>query len=743
MSESCPDVTKLRHLIAGGLAEDDELPLESHLEHCEACQQQLEQLVDLKPTECLAGITLDESPSGSLREVIQRLKAGDLKASHVDPQTSTLIVRDVLEESDRPGVLGRLGNYDVLEFVGQGGMGAVVKARDRTLDRDVAIKIMLPELAARSVARERFVREAKSAASIHHPHVVTVYAVDDSADVPYLVMEYVLGETLTDRIRRCQRLPVDDVVQLALELSEGLDAAHRRGLVHRDIKPANVLIDEETGVAKISDFGLVKAMDDDSGLTATGTIAGTPEFMSPEQAVGSTKLDARSDLFSSGTVLYSALTGVSPFQASSAVATLRRVCDEEPTPLTEVCPDLPHWFTAIVHRLMSKSPADRFPTARDVVTAIRQGQDAAAQRELSGSSGRSRIVAATIGLLLLIVMFAWAFRTDIFKPSVPQDGLVIEGRETPFESLETVIASASPGDSILVYGDREYVTEGVNLDHEVTLRAAPGAMPTIVTTQTRPAIRTSAPLRLEGLKFKRSLDSTGPAGLDRALIAVEDSELKMANCQFEVPGRSTGVGVYGSATIRNCRFSSPDGAGILLIPSTNGVVAVRNCLFAGRVGVFVSADVDDATDAELELRQNTFLTESALQIVRSELAQKTLEVSARENRFQVTSHVFGHAGLRRMRLTNRTLDGFRDRFQWKVDEGNTFSESCRFLVLQRSGAGDEVFSVDDQAAWRKFWRLDGEASSGTGPAGVDESILGPGTAFQRFQQLPDYADWAR
>ena len=272
-----------------------------------------------------------------------------------------------------PGHPRKLGAYDISEVIGRGGMGVVLKARDPHLDRTVAIKTLAPELAADPTARRRFAREARAAAAVTHPHVVTIHAVEPGESgpdgpVPFLVMEYVAGRSLRQKLDADGSMGVTEVLRIGAQIADGLAAAHKQGLIHRDVKPGNVLLENGVERVKLTDFGLARAADD-VAITRTGDIAGTPQFMSPEQAEGK-PVDHRSDLFSLGAVLYAMCTGRPPFRGESAVTVLRKVCDSTPRPIREVNPDVPPWLSEIVDRLLAKNPADRFDTAAEVAAVL-------------------------------------------------------------------------------------------------------------------------------------------------------------------------------------------------------------------------------------------------------------------------------------------------------------------------------------------------------------------------------------
>ncbi|MBY0523162.1 MAG: protein kinase [Gemmataceae bacterium] len=273
-----------------------------------------------------------------------------------------------LAPTGRPGSLGRLGHYEVLEVVGKGGMGIVLRAFDEKLHRIVAIKVLAPHMATSGTARQRFVREARAAAAVSHDNVIAIHAVEDAGPVPYLVMHYVHGRTLQDKLDRTGPPPLREVLRIGLQIADGLAAAHKQGLIHRDVKPANILLENGIERVRITDFGLARAADDAS-LTQSGVIAGTPQYMSPEQAEAKA-VDQRSDLFSLGSVLYALCTGHPPFRAESTIAVLKRVCEAAPRPIRQVNSEIPDWLEAMVARLHAKDPSQRFRTASEVAEQL-------------------------------------------------------------------------------------------------------------------------------------------------------------------------------------------------------------------------------------------------------------------------------------------------------------------------------------------------------------------------------------
>jgi eukaryotic-like serine/threonine-protein kinase len=373
--EACPSAKQLQVLLAGQAPADEQSLLAEHLETCENCRQMLEELVAGRESWSDASRQLKDEPPAvepNLRQIMDRIKketkegqTQDLAAS--DEEMSL----DFLSPPEEPGNLGRLGHYEVMEVIGRGGMGVVLKGFDTVLRRVVAIKVLAPHLATTSAARKRFEREGQAAAAIDHEHVVAIYAVDKTTGgLPYIVMEYVAGVSLQDRLDRTGPMELREILRIGLQTARGLAAAHSQGLVHRDIKPANILLFNGVERVKITDFGLARAVDDAS-LTQSGIVAGTPQFMAPEQARGEA-VDHRADLFSLGSVLYAMCAGRPPFRASTALAVLKRVSEETPRSLPQVNPAVPVWLVEIIEKLHAKDPAERFQSAAEVADLLGQ-----------------------------------------------------------------------------------------------------------------------------------------------------------------------------------------------------------------------------------------------------------------------------------------------------------------------------------------------------------------------------------
>lgn len=363
MQEICSTPDQILMFLREELSSHKEAELQLHLNHCESCRTLLE--------ETAADVDSWQEAKRFLgHEPVQDSLEDSADAGGQSGRLS-LQIRQVLESlapTDDPEMLGRIGGYEVSGVIGAGGMGVVLKAHDRSLDRIVAVKVMAPHLASSGSARKRFAREAKAAAAVIHPNVIAIHGVSNDGALPYLVMPFVGGNSLQRRLDQDGPLPAIEVLRVGSQIAAGLAAAHGQGLVHRDIKPANIMLDSGVERVSITDFGLARAVDDAS-MTRTGVIAGTPQFMSPEQARGAA-IDHRSDLFSLGSVMYAMCTGRPPFRAETSYGVLRRITDDESKPIREVNADIPAWLCHIVSNLMRKSPDERFSSAAEVAELL-------------------------------------------------------------------------------------------------------------------------------------------------------------------------------------------------------------------------------------------------------------------------------------------------------------------------------------------------------------------------------------
>ena len=301
----------------------------------------------------------------------------------------------------------RLGPYEIASAVGAGGMGEVYRARDTRLDRTVAIKVLPQHLADTPEARQRFEREARAVSALNHPHICTLHDVGSQDGTEFLVMEYLEGETLAARLEKGP-LPLEQVLKLGVEISDALDKAHRQGIIHRDLKPGNIMLTKSG--AKLLDFGLAKAalplasvatltaaVTRTTPVTQQGTIVGTFQYMSPEQVEGK-EVDARSDIFSFGAVLYEMVTGQRAFQGKSQLSVASAILEKEPAPISTAKPMTPPMMERAVNRCLAKEPDDRWQTARDLELELKW---------IAGSGSQSAVAAPVIARNKIRELVAW------------------------------------------------------------------------------------------------------------------------------------------------------------------------------------------------------------------------------------------------------------------------------------------------------------------------------------------------
>ena len=397
----------LRQLLDDALSEEQSQLVEAHLGRCERCQSELERIAGDRVWWTETVEVLSESTVGDAH--------GNTDSEHGCESLDASLdwIRPLLFQS-KDGLthangIGRLGQYSVQGVIGQGGMGVVLSAIDCELNRPVAMKVLSPHLAGIGASRTRFMREAQAAAAIVHPSVVPIYSIVPTARLPYIVMPRIQGGNLQQRIDHEGPLELTEVLRIGLQVAEGLESAHRQGVIHRDIKPANILIEEGNGRALISDFGLARALDD-ATLTMSGMIAGTPQYMSPEQASGES-IDVRSDLFSLGSLLYALSSGRPPYRAESPLAVLRKISETRPKPVHQVNERLPPWFSSIVGRLMEPNMTRRVGSASEAAELLRDGYAHVRNPSVHaipvlGSDRMGRRLGATVGALVIITLIA-------------------------------------------------------------------------------------------------------------------------------------------------------------------------------------------------------------------------------------------------------------------------------------------------------------------------------------------------
>ena len=356
MSNEHPKADILTAFLHGRLPDRLQEKLVAHISECGQCCQQLR--------------TVREDRLGKLIRASESARRVSLSVSDTTPEPFYQV------SLPRTGILPEFANhprYRVLEVIGEGGMGVVYKAMHRLMERTVALKVIRANYTNNAVAVERFRREVKAAARLDHPNIVHAYDAEQAGGLHFLVMEFVDGESLDKLVKRLGSLPVKHACSYIAQVATGLCHAHEQGMVHRDIKPHNLIV-TRNGRVKILDFGLARLADNDqqtdkrqASLTLVDTVVGTPDYLSPEQAVSSRSVDIRSDIYSLGCTFYQLLTGQSPFPDRTVMEKLIDHCKSEPVPVEQLCPDVPAEVAAVVRKMMAKNPQVRYQSPAELV----------------------------------------------------------------------------------------------------------------------------------------------------------------------------------------------------------------------------------------------------------------------------------------------------------------------------------------------------------------------------------------
>ena len=486
MTGVCPNRDRLSSHLLGEIQGDQAEELDRHLETCPSC---LGVLRELTPHDDLTDHLRNSGPrDGEASEIDSLIESGKRLQCQVETvETNATVVDSASGKAEQSGVreqatavdlsflrppeqtdeIGRLGGYRVLELLGTGGMGVVLRAQDPGLERDVALKVMNPGMASVQSARERFLREARATAAIEHDNIVPIYQVGEDNGVPFIAMRLLQGYSLQREASERQPMDARDVAEIGRQIATGLAAAHDRGLIHRDIKPDNIWIEADSGRVRILDFGLARTHQADAGLTQTGVVLGTPKYMAPEQSEGD-PVDHRSDLFSLGAVLYQLAAGKPPFGGQNLVATLLAVSQVDCQPIDAACPQLDDELTNLITRLLSKSPADRPQTTAEVADALSEitsrldaerseqerrhmlAETAALDKHTTANATgqpaqpvaagadrpRSNVWITSAALLAVLCGGAWLLHAfGVFKVQTPDGTLVVKVNSPDFETI--------------------------------------------------------------------------------------------------------------------------------------------------------------------------------------------------------------------------------------------------------------------------------------------------------------------
>lgn len=720
--------------------EDDPKALQ-HIEDCVECRERLERLAT-GPRPVLT--ELKEAQWSSLPDRPDRLIQAILTGRGRDrsppgPAQPDDWWRELLTPSSEPGVLGCLGGFHVLEVLGRGGMGLVLRGFDPQLRRQVAIKIPAKDLAASSDYRRQFLHEAQAAASLSHENVVAIFQVGQGGDCPYLVMELVEGGTLADRVRRGEPFSNAELYHLGREAAQGLAAAHQAGLVHGDLKPANILWDQEADRYKLADFGLARYV----GRQECEVLAGTPAYMAPEQARGEAG-DERSDLYSLGLILRDCATGFVPQIATSGDWTVDKLSRLNLVPLRQEAPQIDRRLADTIDALLRVDPDHRIGSAAALGAILRQ-RSVAARRAILAAMATSLLSIAAFGLAAEAM--GWIDWVDAIGPEAPAPvsyPFQIEGSKGGFDDLGAAIDRAADGDRILVAEEGPHLISPIEIEGKsLEIVGSPGLKPVFVAQDVAsdrpiPLLTTNANLLLRSLEFRyqvaapRQLDERW----DRCAIRVNSALVRLESCRFLMGRGNVGVGIeQGSLQCDRCEFMGNGAVGIRWLPGRQPSAQVSGTLFATVIGLAIESDgVDDSGEVpSLLLRQSIFRSERAIQLVFHVAAgprpPAPLEFKTVENVFDSDHVLCLFPRNRRMvqELQPRAaLRLLHRRLKWNA-MGNLYLKGASLASI--AGLRNRLQPIwdggDSAERWRGEW---GDGEAGTGSASFQ--FEGPATSVQ-------------
>ena len=601
----CLTDEQLANVVNGSSSFSDDSVAE-HLESCLKCRNALGRIGDDESVAKLkSGLASSvELKSPELSAVISRLK--EMSSAEISSTSLKGTVSKPVDLSQwltpMDSGLGLLGGYKLLRLLGQGGMGAVYLANEQSLDRLVAIKVLLPEFAKLESARERFLNEARASAALKHPNVVSIHRVESEKGFPFLVLEYVDGATLDQSLsdlNGSQRLNVGK------EITAAVAAAHQLGIIHRDIKPSNILIEAATKTAKLTDFGLAKT-EAPNQVTQTGIVVGTPGFIAPEVLSGESRPSKLSDIYSLG-------------------VTLRRIF-----PAADANPK---WVESVIESATQHNPSRRPQSAEEITIALAFGP----ATSISKAFSRRGLLVSTVLIGALMVLWAW-------QPWRSKPRLIVVRNSI---ELATALQNAPDGSTIRIDSYEPFELQETNLDRrslsiesfkkrQAIIRFAP-----VTSDNLDPMIRTNGDLVLSNLRLVYKDGGEDPDSI-RCLIQLDKGNLKATSCSFVLGPSGTIINASQSARIEldDCRLHTLDGVAINCQPAPSTQLILNRCVFSGASVV----DVPVKNSVEIQMSRCTVFADYFLDVSTNEWAEETsppLSLDVRLCIFSTSSGVLG------------------------------------------------------------------------------------------------------
>jgi len=551
-------------------------------------------------------------------------------------------------ESKEEFTFPEIPSVRIVREIGRGGMGVVYEGIDDALCRRVAIKQLHPQFYSDIRANERLRREAQAIAALNHPNILAIHGLQLVDGLPCMIQQFVDGESLQTILRREGAIPFPRCTDLALQISQGLAAAHALGIVHRDLKPDNVLVEHGTGVARLCDFGLAKRAGEDN-MTVEGVVAGTPAYMAPEQTDGKV-VEHRSDLFSLGSLLYTMAIGQPPFQGDNPFVVMQAIRCQPHTPLDSLSDDIPSWYARLVDRLLAKDPMQRLQHVDQVVDAIQKKTSPPPAYPPSQFTLSTAMATVAIFAVTAVGGFWMTYQsrdlgskqTTAVIPSTPiptRPAICTESNGKSFERLEDAVATAIDGETIVIASDlqtgRIDIT-GKNLHFE----AAPDTRPTIQfrnpgNDSSNVFLRSDSHLSFKGLRLQCQTNPAMPWFEDGKFIAGiytgQGKRLQIEDCEIYRNGGGICLGAGGDLEMRRTWIEGGD-VGIAWFALDN-TCRVDESLIHSKIGIGViypGANMKQSRSAEFVIQKSSFVTEEVLDLLLARIPNQPVAVTFRE-----------------------------------------------------------------------------------------------------------------